>query len=180
MKLSNFPSYCRRLENILGGCQDFRVTDHFAATSHISGHRVVYLGERRAVYQLAPPCPFRLSNDIPALKILLANVRQERERSHQTRCCARDGGRPSEAGLQEQASNNHKLRWSKARVVSVMEKARLDRVMCRSRRQTSWRRETRRSSSAARRCSPSTTDTTRMVQVECFGKIEDTDLATTN
>jgi hypothetical protein len=52
----------------------------------------------------------------------LANVRQERERSHQTRCCARDGGRPSEVGLQEQASNNHKLRWSKARVVSVMEK----------------------------------------------------------
>ena len=68
--------------------------------------------------------------------VLLANVRQERERSHQTRCRARDGGRPSEAGLQEQASNNHKLRWSKARVVSVMEKARLDRVMCRSRRRT--------------------------------------------
>ena len=65
-----------------------------------------------------------------------ANVRQERERSYQTRCCARDGGWPSEAGLQEQASNNHKLHWSKARVVSVMEKARLDRVMCRSRRRT--------------------------------------------
>jgi len=37
---------------------------------------------------------------------MLANLRQERERSHQTRCCARDGGRPSGAGLQEQASNN--------------------------------------------------------------------------
>jgi len=58
------------------------------------------------------------------LEILLAKVRQERERSHQTRCCTRDGGWPSEAGLQEQALNNHKLRWSKARVVSVMEKER--------------------------------------------------------
>src|SRR4030095_7132341 len=71
-----------------------------------------------------------------ASRILLAKVRQERERLYQTRYCARDGGWPSEAGLQEQASNNHKLRWSKARVVSVMEKARLDRVMCRSRRRT--------------------------------------------
>ncbi len=80
----------------------------------------------------------RLVSDcvLAANEILLAKVRQERERLHQTRCCAGDGGRPSEAGLQEQASNNHKLRWSKARVVSVMEKARLDRVMCRSRRRT--------------------------------------------
>ncbi|HEV2663749.1 MAG TPA: hypothetical protein VG324_02505, partial [Blastocatellia bacterium] len=30
-----------------------------------------------------------------------------------------DGGRPSEAGLQEQASNSRKLRWSRAIVVSV-------------------------------------------------------------
>jgi hypothetical protein len=35
-------------------------------------------------------------------------VCRERERSNQTRCCSRDGGRPSEAGLQEQASNNRK------------------------------------------------------------------------
>ena len=34
----------------------------------------------------------------------------------------RDGGRPSEAALQEEASNHSKLRWSKARVVSVREK----------------------------------------------------------
>jgi hypothetical protein len=31
---------------------------------------------------------------------------------------------PLEAGLQEQASNHLKLRWSKARVVSVEEKSR--------------------------------------------------------
>lgn len=34
----------------------------------------------------------------------------------------RDGGRPSEAALQEEASNHSKLRWSKAKVVSVREK----------------------------------------------------------
>jgi hypothetical protein len=34
----------------------------------------------------------------------------------------RDGGRPSEAVLQEKASNHSKLRWSKAKVVSVREK----------------------------------------------------------
>jgi len=39
------------------------------------------------------------------------------------RCCTRDGGRPSGAALQEEASNHRKLRWSKARVVSVAEKA---------------------------------------------------------
>src|SRR5262249_27188276 len=77
-----------------------------------------------------------MRSELAASWILLAKVRQERGRSNQTRCCARDGGRPSEVGLQEQASNIHKLRWSKARVVSVMEKARLDRVMCRSRRRT--------------------------------------------
>ncbi len=36
--------------------------------------------------------------------------------------CIRDGSRPSEAALQEEASNYSKLRWSKARVVSVREK----------------------------------------------------------
>jgi hypothetical protein len=61
--------------------------------------------------------------------ILMANVRQERERSYQTRCCARDGGRPSEAGLQEQASNSRKLRWSRAIVVSVTEKGVINHVM---------------------------------------------------
>lgn len=34
----------------------------------------------------------------------------------------RDGGRPSEAALQEEASNHSKLRWTKAKVVSVREK----------------------------------------------------------
>ncbi len=34
-----------------------------------------------------------------------------------------DGGRPSEAGLQGQASNHRELRGSRARVVSVTEKA---------------------------------------------------------
>ena len=34
----------------------------------------------------------------------------------------RDGWRPSEAALQEEASNHSKLRWSKAKVVSVREK----------------------------------------------------------
>lgn len=38
------------------------------------------------------------------------------------RNCTRDGSRPSEAALQEVASNHSKLRWSKARVVSVREK----------------------------------------------------------
>ena len=35
------------------------------------------------------------------------------------------GDRPPGAGLQEQASNHLKLRWLKARVVSVKEKSRL-------------------------------------------------------
>lgn len=34
----------------------------------------------------------------------------------------RDGSRPSEAALQEEASNHSKLLWSKAMVVSVREK----------------------------------------------------------
>jgi len=34
----------------------------------------------------------------------------------------RDGSRSSEAALQEEASNHSKLRWSKAKVVSVREK----------------------------------------------------------
>lgn len=38
--------------------------------------------------------------------------------------CAKDEGWPLGAGLQEQAPNHLKLRWSKARVVSVEEKSR--------------------------------------------------------
>ena len=35
------------------------------------------------------------------------------------RCFTEDEGRPLEVGLQEQASNRHKLHWSRAIVVSV-------------------------------------------------------------
>jgi hypothetical protein len=38
-------------------------------------------------------------------------------------CCVEDEGRPLETGLQGQVSNHPKLLWSKARVVSVGEKA---------------------------------------------------------
>ncbi len=40
------------------------------------------------------------------------------------RNCARDEGRPLGAGLQEQAPNRLKLRWLRARVVSIKEKSR--------------------------------------------------------
>ena len=39
------------------------------------------------------------------------------------RNCRRDGGGPPGVGLQKQASNPLKLRWLRARVVSVREKA---------------------------------------------------------
>src|SRR4051812_39112718 len=41
----------------------------------------------------------------------------------QASCCARDGGRPSGAALQEEASNCHELLWSKAAVVLCQEDA---------------------------------------------------------
>jgi hypothetical protein len=44
------------------------------------------------------------------------------------RNCTRDGGRPPGVGLQEQASNHLKLRWLRARVVSVKEKSWLKTV----------------------------------------------------
>ena len=50
------------------------------------------------------------------------------------RCCARDGGGPSGAALQGEASNHRQLRRSKAGVVSVAEKARCQRVRYGSRR----------------------------------------------
>ena len=43
-------------------------------------------------------------------------------------CCTKDEGRPLEAALQEEASNRLKLRWLRAMVVSVKEKAELDSV----------------------------------------------------
>ncbi len=39
-------------------------------------------------------------------------------------CCIRDEGGPLGTGVQAQVPNHLKLRWSKARVVSVQEKAR--------------------------------------------------------
>jgi hypothetical protein len=39
------------------------------------------------------------------------------------RNCMRDGGGPPGVGLQEQAPNHLKLRWLRARVVSVKEKS---------------------------------------------------------
>ena len=62
--------------------------------------------------------------------ILLAKVCRERARA---RCCSRDGGGPSEVGLQEQASHSRKLRWSRAIVVSVMGKGVINHVMLRIR-----------------------------------------------
>jgi hypothetical protein len=44
------------------------------------------------------------------------------------RNCTRDGGRPPGAGLQEQAPNHLKLRWLRARVVSVKDKSWLKTV----------------------------------------------------
>ena len=46
----------------------------------------------------------------------------------------RDGSRPPATGLQEQVSNHLKLRWLKARVVSVKEKVPLDGIRYGSRR----------------------------------------------
>ena len=55
-------------------------------------------------------------------------------RRKEVRCCARDGGRSSGAGRQGQAPNHRKLRWSRAVVVSVAEKAGHDPVRCGSER----------------------------------------------
>ena len=72
----------------------------------------------------------RLDSLCHAAPILLAKVCRERKMvRNRARCCSRDGGRPSEAGLQEQASNNRKLRWSRAIVVNVTEKGVTNRVM---------------------------------------------------
>ena len=45
-------------------------------------------------------------------------------------CYREDEGRPLGFALQDAISNHHKLLWSKATVVSVMEKAKLDFVRC--------------------------------------------------
>ena len=57
---------------------------------------------------------------------MLMMVCHERTSDHTgMRCCTRDEGRSLETGLQEQVSNHRKLRWSRARVVSVTEKGRI-------------------------------------------------------
>ena len=57
-------------------------------------------------------------------------VRHERAWCYRegVRNCARDEGRPLGVGLQEQAPNHLKLRWLRARVVSVKEKSWLKTV----------------------------------------------------
>src|SRR5215813_15389548 len=86
-----------------------------------SDERVRSPGASTRLFSAGPMCTNRLIRKGCAFgkRDTVSEVRQERERSHQPRCCARDGGRPSEAGLQEHASNNHKLRWSKARVAPL-------------------------------------------------------------
>lgn len=49
---------------------------------------------------------------------------QAAERQKGVQCCLEDEGRLLEIGLQGRISNRLKLRWSRARVVSVEEKAR--------------------------------------------------------
>jgi class 3 adenylate cyclase len=78
----------------------------------------------------------------PTLKLMMAAVhrydgygaprRRERRPDGHLRqpCCARDEGRPLEAGGQAPASNHRKLQGSRALVVSVAEKAELDSVRC--------------------------------------------------
>jgi len=61
-----------------------------------------------------------------ALKPLVVLCQEDAQAS----CCARDGGRPSGAALQEEASNCHELLRPKSAVVNVMVKRRgCDRVM---------------------------------------------------
>jgi hypothetical protein len=57
-----------------------------------------------------------------------------RRRYRRMRCCTRDGGWPSAVALQGEAANHREVRRSRAGVLSVAEKARLDRVRCGSRR----------------------------------------------
>jgi hypothetical protein len=63
--------------------------------------------------------------------ILLANSvprKHQRVLYSKVRCCTRDEGRSLEAAMQVEASNHLKLRWLRARVVSVKEKASHDEV----------------------------------------------------
>jgi RNA-directed DNA polymerase len=57
-----------------------------------------------------------------------------RRRYRRMRCCTRDGGWPSAVALQGEIANHREVRWSRAGVLSVAEKARHQRVRCGSRR----------------------------------------------
>jgi hypothetical protein len=59
---------------------------------------------------------------------LCATKAHRRTESSVQLCCTSDGGGPPEAAVQAEASNHHKLRGSRARVVSVVEKAGQDLV----------------------------------------------------
>ncbi len=70
------------------------------------------------------------------MTVMLPLVRHEsaflrQVRSHELQLCyIEDEGRPLGIAIQVETPNHHKLLWSKAMVVSVMEKARLDLVRC--------------------------------------------------
>jgi RNA-directed DNA polymerase len=57
-----------------------------------------------------------------------------RRRYRRMRCCTRDGGWPSAVALQGEVANHREVRWSRAGVLSVAEKARCQRVRWGSRR----------------------------------------------
>jgi hypothetical protein len=59
---------------------------------------------------------------------LCATKAHRRTKSSVQLCCIRDEGRPLEAAIQVEASNRRKLRWLRAGVVSVTEKAGHDPV----------------------------------------------------
>ena len=65
-----------------------------------------------------PACRSRLQTAVSRFKAAVVLCQEDAQAS----CCARDGGRPSGAALQEEASNCHEL--LKAAVVNVMVKRR--------------------------------------------------------
>ena len=74
-----------------------------------------------------------IPHDTLTLRLLL--VCHERTLKYGSVCnCTGDEGRPLGTGLQEQVSNHLKLRWLRARVVSVKEKVPLDGIRYESRR----------------------------------------------